>query len=309
MQFSIISPVYASLNALPELVERSVSSMHQMGLDSKEFEIILVDDCGPGNPWEIIEGLSKEYPQVKGIKLSRNFGQHYAISAGLEHSQGEWIVVMDCDLQDQPEEIAKLYKKAQEGYEIVWAKRHERKHSFFKQLGSRLFYTILSYLTGLKYDHQVANFGIYHRKVINAIVELKEHIRFFPSMVRWVGFKSTSINVEHAKRMDGESSYNFSKLFNLALDIMLAYSDKPLRLAVKLGLTISLAALVVILITIVRYFMGLITVEGYLSIILSVWLLGGLIIFILGMVGLYIGKTFEGVKERPLYIVDKKTNF
>jgi len=302
---SVVSPVYGSLNVLPELVKRITESVSTI---SPHFEIILVDDRGPGEAWNIISDLSKQNSHVKGVKLSRNFGQHYAITAGLDHCKGEWVVVMDCDLQDPPESIPYLYQTAlKEDASTVWAIRTERKHSFFKQLGSRLFYKTLSWLTGIDYDHRIANFGIYHRRVIDAVCALKENIRFFPSMVRWVGFKSTTMEVVHGERTDGNSSYSLGKLMNLALDIMLAYSDKPLRMAVKLGLFISLSSLLLIVITVIRYALGVITVEGYFSTILSLWLLGGIIIFILGIVGLYIGKTFEGVKERPVYIVEETT--
>lgn len=275
---------------------------------SEHYEIVLVDDCGPGNAWEVISEEARKNPKVKGLKLSRNFGQHYAISAGLHYSQGEWVVVMDCDLQDVPEAIPELYQKAQEGFDVVLALRISKQHSFFKRLFSRLFYGVLSWLTGVPYDHRVANFGVYNRKVIAAITGLKEHIRFFPSMVQWVGFNRTTLEIQHGERIDGESGYDLKKLLNLALEIILAYSDKPLRLTVKLGLFISLGTFVLILVTIIRYLLGQIVVPGYFSIILSVWLLGGMIIFILGVVGLYVGKMFEGVKNRPIYIVDETVN-
>ena len=302
---SIISPIYGSLNVLPELVQRIETSVATL---TENYEIILVDDCGPGNAWALIQEESNKNPKVKGLKLSRNFGQHYAISAGLDQSKGEWVVVVDCDLQDLPESIPDLYQKAQEGFDLVLAARVDKQHSFFKKLFSWLFYGVLSWLTGVPYDHQIGNFGIYHRKVINAICELKEHIRFFPSMVRWVGFNSTTLPIKHGERVDGKSSYSLNKLLNIALEIILAYSDKPLRMAVKLGLSISFVTLALIVITIVRYLLGQIIVPGYFSIILSVWLLGGIIIFILGVVGLYVGKTFEGVKNRPIYIIDEKVN-
>ncbi len=311
--FSVVIPVYGSLNLLPELVERlsnTLSSIVALSekTDQKQYEIILVDDCGPGEAWMIIQNLAKQFQYVKGIKLSRNFGQHYAISAGLDNVSGEWTIVMDCDLQDLPEEIPAMFAKTKDGFDIVLGQRINRTDNFIKKSFSKLFYATLSYLSGLEYDPSIANFGVYNREVINAVTGLKEKIRFFPSMVKWVGFKSISIGIKHGERKDGESGYSFNKLINLALDIMLAYSDKPLRLAVKLGLTISIISMLLILITIIRYALGLIYVEGYFSIILSVWFLGGLIIFILGMVGLYIGKTFEGVKNRPIYIIDETTN-
>lgn len=273
---------------------------------SADFEIILVDDASPDGSWKEIERLAKIHPEIKGIKLSRNFGQHYAITAGLDRAEGEWIVVMDCDLQDQPEEIPALYAKAQEGFEVVLASRESRQDGFFKRLSSKLFYRTLAWLTGSHQDERVANFGIYHRKVIQQITQMRESIRYFPSMVKWVGFRQTTLAVEHAPNQDRKSSYNLKKLFNLALDIMLAYSDKPIRLTVKLGLLVALTGFLFALYTLYRYLNGDIIVAGYASLIISIWVLTGFLLVTLGMVGLYVGKTFQGVKDRPIYIVEKE---
>jgi polyisoprenyl-phosphate glycosyltransferase len=277
--------------------------MEQM---KQDYEIILVEDHSPDTSWEKIRSLCHKYPQLKGLKLSRNFGQHYAITAGLEASSGEWVVVLDCDLQDVPEEIPALYTKAIEGYHVVQARRENRRDSFFKKLFSRTFYGILSWLTGTRHDPAVANFGIYHRKVIDSVCSMKESIRYFPTMVKWVGFRGTTINVRHSERTEGSSSYNFHRLMLLAMDIILAYSDKPLRMTVKLGVYISASAFLFALYALIQAILGDYTVPGYASLIISTWMLSGLIIFILGIVGLYVGKTFEGVKNRPVYILEEK---
>jgi len=201
-----------------------------------------------------------------------------------------------------------LYKKAQEGYDIVFAKRTNRTDSFIKKIFSRLFFSVFSYLTGIKYDASVANFGIYDAKVINVIRQMKEPMRAFFPMVQWVGFSRTSVAVDHGSRFEGKSTYTFKKLSRLAADIILSYSDKPLRIIVKLGFIISLLAFIAAVYTLVKYFNNQIVVSGYTSIILSIWLLGGLIIFILGVIGLYIARIFSGIKNRPFYIVDKKIN-
>lgn len=301
---SIISPVYHAENIVDNLVSEIVENVSKI---TPDFEIILVEDGSPDNSWEKIAENCKKNDKVKGIKLSRNFGQHYAITAGLDHAKGDWVVVMDCDLQDRPEEIPNLYQKAQQGFEVVLAQRHERKDNFFKKIFSWFFYQILSYLTGVKYDASVANFGIYHQKVIKAVCQMRESIRIFPIMVKWVGFKSTKLKVQHAQRIEGKSAYNFSKLLHLALDIILAYSDKPLRIIVGLGLGISLASFMFAVVFLVRYFLGIITVAGYASLIISIWFFSGLIMMTLGITGLYIGKIFQGVKNRPIYLVDKYT--
>lgn len=303
MKISIVSPVYRAENTLAELVTRILQATQELTADR---EIILVDDASPDNSWVEIERLAAIHSEVKGIKLSRNFGQHYAITAGLDAAQGDWVVVMDCDLQDRPEEIPNLMQKAKEGYDVVLARRANRQDGFFKQLSSKLFYRTLAYLTGSQQDEQIANFGLYHHKVIQEIVGMRESIRYFPTMVKWVGFRQASLDVEHAARKEGESNYNFKRLFNLALDIMLAYSDKPIRLTVKLGFIVAFTGFLFALYTIYKYLTGVIIVAGYASLIVSIWVLTGFLLITLGMVGLYVGKTFEGVKNRPIYIVEKR---
>ncbi len=302
---SIVSPVYKAEKIIPVLVDRIKKAVATI---TDDYEIVLVEDCGPDNSWQVIEAIALKDPKVIGIKLSRNFGQHYSITAGLDHTNGDWIIVMDCDLQDMPEEIPNLYAKAQEGYEVVLARRHVRKDGFFKTLFSAAFYRTLGYLTGSKQDETVANFGIYSRMTIEAVISMRESIRYFPTMVKWVGFKSTKINVEHDQRLEGSSSYNYKKLFNLAIDIILTNSDKPLRIFIKSGVAISIISFIVALVMIYKWLIGGISVIGYTSLIVSIWMLSGFIIAILGVVGLYVGKTFEGVKHRPLYLIEKKIN-
>ena len=290
---------------IDELVRRIVASVAPV---TSDFEIILVDDRGPDNSWGRIEAAAAADPRVRGVRLSRNFGQHRAITAGLESARGEWVVVMDCDLQDQPEEIPGLLAQAQQqGQDLVLARRLDRQDSWFKRFFSRAFYWILSYLTETRQDPTIANFGIYHHRVIAAVLAMRESIRYFPTMVRWVGFTMGTRDVAHAERAEGTSSYNLRRLLHLALDIILSYSDKPLRLTIKLGLIITSGAFAFALLTLWRFATGRIVVPGYTSLITSMWLFSGLIIATLGMVGLYVGRTFEQVKNRPLYFVDRLT--
>lgn len=305
MHISVVSPVYNAENIIPELVLQ----LHKhLRVITDEYEIIMVNDASTDKSWTKIEEESTKDKKVKGINLSRNFGQHYAITAGLDNAIGDWIVVMDCDLQDQPSEIIKLYNKTQEGFDVVLARRHDRKDTFFKHIFSKIFWRTLGFLTGTPIDYTLANFGIYHSKVIKAVCTLRESIRFFPTMVLWVGFKKTAINIEHAHRHSGQTNYNFSRKLKLALDVILAYSDKPIRIFTGIGLFISFVSMLVGLYYFILNALHKIAVPGYTSIIISIWFLGGLIISILGVLGLYIGKTFEGVKNRPIYIIDKKLN-
>lgn len=304
MLITVVSPVYKSDKIIPELIRRLHSSLSEI---TSDYEIILVEDGSPDDCWQEIQRACIADNRVKGIKLSRNFGQHHAITAGLDHAKGDWIVVMDCDLQDRPEEIPNLYKMVQDNYDIVFARRIYRQDSFIKRQTSKLFYVLFSYLSGIPQDGTIANFGIYSRKVIDAINSMREPMRAFSPMARWVGYNKTSIEIQHDIRYEGKTSYSWSKLINLALDIALAYSDKPLRMVIKTGLVISGLAIVFAIFNAYLYFKGVIYVTGFASLIISIWFLGGLVIFILGIIGLYLAKVFDGIKSRPLYLVDKKT--
>lgn len=302
--FSVVIPVYGCRTSLYELYARLKETLNSINPD---FEIIFVNDESPDGAWDTIVELSKKDNRIKGIDLSRNFGQHYAIAAGLDNSEGEWVIVMDCDLQDQPEEILKLYNKAKEGFLVVFAQRINRKDKWIKRKFSNLFYSILGYLTNTIQDHTIANYGIYHRRVINAIQSMGDYHRYFPTMVRWVGFKHSKIQVAHAERVEGNSAYSFSKLINLAVDIILSFSDKPLRLVIKSGFLISSLASLFAIYNLILYLNHKINVPGYTSLIISIWFLSGLIIMVLGVIGLYLGKTFDKVKGRPTYIIMDKT--
>lgn len=305
LKISVISPVYKAENIVDELVNRLKLHLEQI---SEHFEIILVEDGSPDNSWGKIVSNSQLDSRVKGIKLSRNFGQHYAITAGLDFCKGEWVIVMDCDLQDRPEEIPNLYAKALEGYDIVFARRAKRQDNFNKKFFSFLFYRLYSYLSGVPQDNTISNFGVYNRKVIDAMKQIREPLRAFSPMVRWVGFKSCAIDVYHDKRLEGVSSYNWKKLISLALDISLAYSDKPLRLVVNTGLFISVAAIIYSLYNLLMVIGGEYRFTDGKILLISVWFLSGLIIFTIGVLGLYIGKIFDVTKNRPLYFLDNKIN-
>ncbi len=305
IEISVVSPVYRSQNLVKPFVERVAAVLNELKVS---YEIILVDDGSPDLSWQQIEQVCKQDERVKGILLSRNFGQHYAITAGLDAANGNWIVVMDSDLQDRPEEIKALYKKACEGFEVVMCRRNMRTDGWLKKAGSRLFYRFLSFITGKKIDHTIANFGIYHKNVIDTLVSMRESIRNFPMMVLWVGFNTATINVQHGTRDEGKSGYNFKKLLKLGLDTVLSYSDKPLEIVAATGMLISVCTLIAGIITLFRYFNHSITVQGYTSLLLSIWFLSGLIIATLGIVGLYVGKIFQGIKHRPLYVTRKTVN-
>lgn len=300
---SIVSPVYRAEKILPILVSEINLVMERIGED---YEIILVDDRSPDNSWEVMKVLSSQNPKIKSIRLSRNFGQHSAIFAGLTKTKGDWVVVMDCDMQDQPKEIAKLYKKALEGYDIVLGQRENRKDKFLKKLSSKLFYKVFNYLSGANFDNNVANFGIYHQKTIKSILDMKDYVKFFSLFINWIGFKSVSIPIEHGEREEGKSTYSVGKLFKQAFNVIISFSDKPLRLFINFGLSISILSFVLGIYYLYLSITHKITQPGFSSLILSIWFLSGIIICCIGIVGVYLGKTFDQAKGRPTFIIDEE---
>lgn len=301
---SVVIPVYKAEDCLDELYIRLKESLETITYD---FELILVEDCGGDRSWSMIVNLAKSDDRVKGIQFSRNFGQHYGITAGLDHCDGDWVVIMDCDLQDRPEEIPNLYNKALEGYEVVLARRGKRYDPPFKRFTSWLFYKIFSYLVDMEYDGETGNFRIISRKVVGCFRTMRENLRFFGGLVAWMGFPTVCIDVRHDGRFAGQTSYTFRKLCKLAGETIIAYSDKPLRLSIRFGFVISILAFTYGGFIVYRALVHGVPILGWSSLIVSLYFLGGIIISILGILGVYLGKSFNEVKRRPLYIINHTT--
>lgn len=305
IEISIVSPVYQAATIVPHLVREITANVCPL---VKDFEIVLVEDGSKDDSWQAICAECNNDCRVRGVKLSRNFGQHHAITAGLAAARGKWIVVMDCDLQDRPDQIPHLYETALKGFDSVCAQRMNRSDSVIKKFYSKAFYRLFSYLTETDQDASIGNFGIYNRKVIDAILSLQESNRYFPTMVQWVGYRRTKLPVLHAARLHGSSTYNFGKLVRLAANNIVSFSDKPLRIVVLAGIAISGLSILIGIGYLIGNHLGIVTVPGYTSLIVSVWLTAGMIIFVLGVVGLYVGKTFAGVKMRPHYLIEERAN-
>jgi glycosyltransferase involved in cell wall biosynthesis len=303
---SVISPVYGASSLLEELVHRIQETLQPI---TPDYEILLVEDASPDDSWQVIEALAAKDSRIKGIRLSRNFGQQYAINCGLDHASGEWVFTLDCDLQDNPADMVKMLEKAQQGYDIVLLSRKHRQDNMIKKLFSRLFYKILSYLSGVHLDSSIANYCLYHQTIVTSMATMHDFNRYYPAMIHWVGFRKAIVEGIHLKRKDGkDSSYNFAKRLNLAFQTILAFSNKPLLLTVYLGLSIVLIAGIMAMSLVVAYIFSTIKVSGWMSLFISIWFLSGIIITVLGMVGLYLGKTYESVKNRPRYIVMNRLN-
>jgi len=301
---SIVIPEYKGAGMIPELLRRIRESVSPI---TENYEVILVNDASPDATWTAICAACAEDKRVKGLNLSRNFGEQYAITAGMAYAAGEWVVEMDCDLQNRPEDIPLLYAKAQEGYDIVYAQRLEKHFGFWKRMSSTAFHAVLQWLSGIKQDSSIAEFGIYRDKVIRTYNSLPESARSFGSLISSIGYKSAAIPVTHADRGEGESSYTFRGLMKIASDVILSNSNKPLKIAVGLGFVFVLFALVLIVWSFIEHFTSVLPV-GFSSTFISIWLIGGLNMMVLGIVGLYIDRIFNQVKGRPLYIVSETVN-
>ena len=219
------------------------------------------------------------------------------------------MAVIDCDLQNKPEDLPAMYRKAKEGYDIVSARRVVREDTFLKRLSSATFHRVYDFLSGFKTDKAVAEFGIYSRKVVKVYCSIPEYSRSFVELVHTLGFKKTTVDVLHDHRLEGESSYNLYRLLKLSYDSIISNSNRPLHLAVSLGLIMSVLSFLMAIYNIFAKFYGLNEVVGYTSTIFSIWFVGGLLLFMMGILGLYIGKIFDQVKGRPVFIVSETLNF
>ncbi|OEU50570.1 MAG: hypothetical protein BA866_07155 [Desulfobulbaceae bacterium S5133MH15] len=273
------------------------------GLGKTRFEIIMVDDGSTDSSWQLIKELHKKDDSVTGICFSRNFGHHIAITAGLDYARGEAVILMDADLQDPPEEIPRLYDKFQEGYDLVYGIRYHRHDPILKKITSKLFWWILRTFSDVNIPPGQTMLRIMRRRLVNAIKEMKEYARFIHGMMAWPGFTTATLKVKHTPRLKGKSKYNTAKMFKLAFHAITSFSIIPLRLATHLGLISSSLSLIIGIYFVYRKFVFGIPVMGYASIIIAIFFVGGIQLLVLGIFGEYLGRVYQEVQRRPLYIV------
>ena len=302
---SVVVPVYNESSLIRELIHQIKYSVKVV---SEDFEIILVDDGSQDETWNFIENEANHEKRVKGIKFSRNFGHHYAITAGIHHSKGEWVVVMDGDLQDRPEVILDLYNKAKTGFDIVFVSRQNRPEKLYYRVAQKFFYWILRTLSGIDFDSRQANFSIINRKVVEAFKKFPENSRFYGSTIKWLGFKRSFILADHGTRHSGKPSYTLKKRIKLASDIILSFSERPLKFAAGLGLMMSTMSILLALWIVYGTFKWGYSVTGWSSVIVAILFSSGIILTILGIIGIYIGRIFQEVKGRPLFIISETSN-
>lgn len=301
VQLSVVVPVYGCADCLIALHDRLTASVRQI---TERYELVFIDDRSLDDGWTVLQRLAREDDHIRAYRLSRNFGQDAAITAGLAQARGEWAVVMDCDLQEAPEDIPRLWAAAGEGYDIVRTVRRGWRHSAFRRWTSRL-YRRLTLETDVRPDY--SNLSLLSRRVVDAFLRLRDRDREFMIALDWLGFDSTAIEIEHHDRHAGESGYTLERLVGVALDGMFFRSTVLLRLVVLLGFLVALAGVVLAIFEVIDYFVEPEkAVPGYTSLAVLVLMLAGFIIVSVGVVGLYVGRIFEQVKNRPLFLIDEK---
>ncbi|WP_176054642.1 glycosyltransferase family 2 protein [Paraburkholderia caribensis] len=301
-EISVVIPSYNCKGCLEELCARLDRVL--AGLVST-FEIVIVDDRSPDNSWPLVEWLSERHSSVRGIRLSRNFGQHIAITAGIKGARGNYVVLMDCDLQDPPERIPDLYAKVKEGYDLVLARRVERAHSGFRVIAAKAYFGLLSKLTGESVDGSYGTFSILSRRVADGYLQFTERDRHFLFIIRWMGFNCGTIEYSHAERHAGKSSYNLRRLIRHAFDGMFFQTSVFLTWIVKAGIFCTAASFVSGIYFIYRYLVAS-ALPGWTSLAVAVLFSTGLILASVGAVGMYVSRIFEAAKGRPLYLVDRE---
>jgi dolichol-phosphate mannosyltransferase len=303
--FSIIAPVYNEAGSLRELHARVSEIMEAAG---ESWELLLVDDGSTDRSPEVIRALYEADPvHVRAVQFARNFGHGIAVTAGMDYARGDAVILMDADLQDPPETILRLIEKWREGYEVVYAVRAQREgETWFKRTTAALFYRVLSWITDVSIPLDTGDFRLMDRRVVvvDAVGRMRERHRFVRGMVSWVGFRQIGIEYERHERFAGKTKYTLRKMLRLAWDGITSFSYLPLQLATYLGFIIAvLNALGILLVIYLRAFTGSEPLKGQATTLVMVLFLGSVQLISLGIVGEYLGRIYNEVKERPLYIV------
>jgi polyisoprenyl-phosphate glycosyltransferase len=303
VELSIVVPVYGCADCLPVLHRRLTAALERC---TASFEVLLVDDCAPDGAWRVIGELASADCRVRGIRLSRNFGQHAAITAGLAECKGRRALVMDCDLQDPPEAIPQLWEKALAGHDIVLARRKSKRQSVLRRIAAALYFRALGALSQRRFDGEFGSFSIISRAVIDAYLRFQDRDRHYLFILYWLGFDATAVEYEHAARHSGSSSYSLRALVRHAFNGIVFQTTTVLRWIVYFGFVVSAAGALLAGYLVYQYITRT-PPPGWTSLAVLILVVGGFIIMSTGVTGLYIGKIFEQVKGRPLYVIDKRT--
>lgn len=305
-KISVVAPIYNEESNISEFVKRvSVN----LDLITTDYKIILVDDGSEDGSWKQIETELVQNKNIVGIKLSKNFGHHNAITAGIHNTNSEWVVVMDSDLQDRPEVLPELFAKANEGFDVVFVSRTNRPETIGYMLLQKLFYFVLRLSSGIDFNSSQANYSIISNKVAESFKNFPEQARFYPSTIKWLGYKRSEIKASHGTRFTGKASYTFRKRLKLATEIILTFSSRPLKFAIALGVFTSTVSFILVLLIILKKLTLGFEILGWASTLASIFFIGGAILTVLGINGIYLDRIFSEVKARPLFIIDKRIEF
>ncbi len=301
MEISVIIPVFNEEKNLAVLHERLVDAVTSV---TNNYEFIFVNDGSKDNSLTVIKDLAQKNPQIKYIDFSKNFGHQLAVFAGLEHAKGNVVVIIDADLQDPPELIKDLYAKMKQGYDVVYAKREERiGESWHKIMTAKLFYRFINSMSEVSIPLDTGDYRIISKKINDIIVSMPERNKFLRGQIAWAGFNQTFVNYKRDERYAGKTNYSYGKMFSFAFDGITAFSNLPLRLATYMGFLVSLISFVVILYTLYQKYINGSVVQGWSSLMVSILFIGGVQLICLGIIGEYLGRIMDNVKQRPLYIV------
>jgi glycosyltransferase involved in cell wall biosynthesis len=300
VDISVVIPVYNEQEVLPELYQRLTRAMGRVG---KTYEIVLVDDGSEDSSLEILKTLKSQDEHLKIIKLTRNFGRHPAVAAGLRNCEGNAVVLMDADLQNPPEEISKLLDKLYEGYAIVYGIREKRKDPLYRKIGARLYRVLVRRMLGV--DDTLTPFMAMRRKVLNSFIQIREQHSYIAALMVWMGYSSAAVPVKHAERFAGKSHYSMRKLTFMTIDMLVGFSYAPLKWASKAGFGLALIGILYGLYVLIRALTGRVGVPGYASIFVGMMFLSGIQMMFLGIIGEYLARIYREIKGRPYYIIDE----
>ena len=307
IRYSVVVPAFNEEPVIEETYKRLKKVMDEIG---EPYELVFVNDGSSDQTGEILERIHCVDPHLKAIHFSRNFGHEAATTAGLDHTSGQGIIIIDADLQDPPEIIPEMIEKWKQGYEIVYGKRKQRKgESALKKTTSALFYRFLQRMTEIDMPADVGDFRLIDRKVCDALKHMREKNRYMRGIISWVGFRQTAIEFVREERWAGETKYNLKKLLRLAWDAITAFSYKPLKIATYLGFTLSGISFIYLVVVIFEKLFTQKTVPGWASIMVINLFFNGVVLIMLGLLGEYIGRIYEETKNRPLYIIHKTQGF
>ena len=297
--FSIVAPVFNEEETLPHFYRRVIEVMEGIG---DPFELILINDGSRDGSFRTMHELHTRDPRVRVIDFSRNFGHQIAISAGLDHARGAAVIIIDSDLQDPPEVIPQLIVRWQDGAEVVYAQRNRRKgETKFKLMSAAIFYRLMTRITSISIPHDTGDFRLLDRRVVDALVKMREHHRFMRGLSAWVGFRQEAVLYERQERFAGSTKYPLFKMIGFSLDAITSFSHLPLELATSFGFVLAAISLVgIVIAALLRIFTG--AIVGQASTLILVLFLGGIQLIFLGIIGEYLGRIYDEVRARPLYI-------